>query len=180
MQKNDKNICKGVVQMKKVLILLFFLIFLIGCQKQSQIEPTQLVQNNIQENSTIDNEIDEKQGEPNMRQLFIRIDDQEFSVTLQQNKTVDAFIKQLPMTITMDDLHGNEKYYYMNQSLPTQSQPVSSIKAGDLMLFGNNCLVLFYQSFQTSYSYTYLGHIEDVDAFMNKINDGSIRLTIHQ
>jgi len=38
---------------------------------------------------------------------------------------------------------------------------VKNIKKGDIMLFGNNCLVIFYKSFKTSYSYTKIGHIEN-------------------
>ena len=29
------------------------------------------------------------------------------------------------------------------------------------MLYGNNCLVLFYKSFSTEYSYTKIGYIEN-------------------
>lgn len=29
------------------------------------------------------------------------------------------------------------------------------------MLFGSDCLVVFYQSFDTSYSYTKIGHIDN-------------------
>jgi hypothetical protein len=31
------------------------------------------------------------------------------------------------------------------------------------MLYGNNCLVIFYKSFDTSYQYTKIGHIENLD-----------------
>lgn len=30
------------------------------------------------------------------------------------------------------------------------------------MLYGNNCLVVFYKSFDTSYSYTKIGHIDNL------------------
>ena len=38
------------------------------------------------------------------------------------------------------------------------------------MLFGNNCLVIFYESFDTSYSYTKIGHIDNLD----NLGNGSI------
>jgi hypothetical protein len=36
------------------------------------------------------------------------------------------------------------------------------------MLYGNNCLVVFYKSFDTSYSYTKIGHIESLNELENK------------
>ena len=54
-----------------------------------------------------------------------------------------------------------EKYCYLNFTLPTDSKSVKNIKKGDVMLFGSNCLVIFYKSFTTSYSYTKIGHIEN-------------------
>ena len=36
------------------------------------------------------------------------------------------------------------------------------INKGDVYLYNNNCLVIFYKSFTTSYSYTYIGHINDL------------------
>ena len=47
----------------------------------------------------------------------------------------------------MSELNGNEKYFYLESALPTVSEQVEEIHAGDLMLYGDDCLVLFYQSF---------------------------------
>jgi hypothetical protein len=40
------------------------------------------------------------------------------------------------------------------------SYPVAK-QTGDLMLYGSNTLVLFYRSFQTTYSYTVIGRIDE-------------------
>lgn len=36
------------------------------------------------------------------------------------------------------------------------------------MLYGNNCLVVFYKSFNTSYSYTKIGHIDNLSDLGNE------------
>ncbi len=49
------------------------------------------------------------------------------------------------------------------------------------MLFGDNCLVFFYKSFPTPYSYTKLGRIEDVEGYLKVINQSSdINISLHQ
>jgi len=93
--------------------------------------------------------------------MNIKIDNIIFKVVLEENKTVDALVQKLPITIKMEDLNNNEKYCYLDFTLPTEAKSVKNIKKGDIMLFGNNCLVIFYKSFKTSYSYTRIGHIEN-------------------
>lgn len=67
----------------------------------------------------------------------------------------------------MQELNGNEKFYDLPKDLPTNPKQVTEIKKGDLMLFGSNCLVLFYENFKTSYSYTRLGRIVDFEQIAN-------------
>jgi hypothetical protein len=45
------------------------------------------------------------------------------------------------------------------------------------MLFGSDCLVLFYESFSTSYSYTKIGYIDDPNELENAIGSGNIQIT---
>lgn len=65
------------------------------------------------------------------------------------------------MAVNMSELNGNEKYYYLLDDLPTASSRPGIIHAGDLMLYGSSCLVRFYESFRTSYSYTRLGSVDN-------------------
>ncbi|WP_288156798.1 cyclophilin-like fold protein [uncultured Sharpea sp.] len=90
-------------------------------------------------------------------------------------------LKQLPLAMTMKDLNGNEKYHYIQKHLPTEPEFIEKIEAGDFMLFGDNCLVFFYKSFPTHYSYTKLGRIEDVEGYLKVINQNSdINISLHQ
>ena len=89
-------------------------------------------------------------------------------IDLESNETALEFSKLLPLTIDMNELNGNEKYVYLDNSLPTNPYNPKHIEAGDVMLFGNNCLVIFYKSFDTSYSYTKIGHIDNLPDLGNK------------
>ena len=89
-------------------------------------------------------------------------------IDLESNETALEFSRLLPLTVNMNELNGNEKYVYLDNSLPTNPYNPKHIEAGDVMLFGNNCLVIFYKSFDTSYSYTKIGHIDNLPDLGNK------------
>ena len=93
----------------------------------------------------------------------IIINNKEYTINLEKNETTTSFIKLLPLELTMNELNGNEKYVYLENALPTVSNNPKHINVGDVMLYGNNCLVIFYKSFDTSYSYTRIGHIDNLE-----------------
>ena len=103
-----------------------------------------------------------------MKTMKVIVEDKEYIVDLENNKTTKKFIKILPQEFSMTELNNNEKYVYLNESLPTKSYNPKHIDAGDIMLFGNDCLVIFYKSFDTSYSYTKIGHIKDLPDLGNE------------
>ena len=92
----------------------------------------------------------------------ILIDDNEYIISLENNETARKFVDMLPQELGMSELNGNEKYVYLDVTLPTNAYNPKRISAGDVMLYGNNCLVIFYKSFDTSYSYTKIGHIDNL------------------
>lgn len=135
----------------------------------------------VMENNTIIGEKQEEQkkvneGDKEMPILNIKIGNKNFTATLYDNETTRELIKQMPLTINMSDLHGNEKYYYFNQSLPTNSKRVENIKNGDLMLYGSDCFVLFYESFRASYSYTKIGKIDNPSGLANAVGSGNVEV----
>ena len=109
--------------------------------------------------------------------ITVQVNGKTFPATLEDNPTARAFVERLPLEIDMTELNGNEKYFYLNEDLPSNSVSVKQIHSGDLMLFGSNCLVLFYKDFATSYSYTRLGKL-DTSADMEKVlGKGNVRVT---
>ena len=90
------------------------------------------------------------------------INGKEYPIDLEDNETANTFVSILPQKFDMNELNGNEKYVYLNNALPTSSYGPKRIETGDVMLYDNDCLVIFYKSFQTSYSYTKIGHINNL------------------
>lgn len=107
----------------------------------------------------------------------LKINNKEYKLILYDNQTSKDFLSVMPLIITMNDLNGNEKYYNLNKSLTAQSSRVGSIKTGDFMLYGSNCLVLFYENFSTSYSYTKIGYIENTSGLKDSLGRGSIEIS---
>ena len=112
-----------------------------------------------------------------MLKIEIVIENETFSATLYDNAAASALADMLPLTLNMSELNGNEKYYYLDTDLPTNASIPSEIKVGDIMLYGNNCLVLFYENFSTSYSYTPLGHIDDSNGLATVLGNGTVQIT---
>ena len=111
-----------------------------------------------------------------MHHIQITIGSKTFTASLYDNDTVKELLARFPITLQMDELHGNEKYYYFSDHLSSAAQSVSQIYAGDLKLFGSDCLVLFYEDFPTAYSYTSLGQIDDPQGLSEALGTGSVQI----
>ena len=116
------------------------------------------------------------EGEHKMQTLKININGQRFTAMLYDNAATQKLVQNLPVILNMKDLHGNEKYYYLDTSLSAKAQHIGKINAGDIMLFGSDCLVVFYESFNTSYSYTPIGKIENAAGLKKAVGRGSVKV----
>ena len=114
---------------------------------------------------------------PASNQMRIKIGSSTFTATLYNNATATAFSGMLPMTIKMSELNGNEKYFDLSVDLPTNTSNPGKIQGGDLMIYGSNTLVLFYNTFSTSYSYTRLGRINGTTGLGAAVDSGSVTVT---
>ena len=109
--------------------------------------------------------------------IKIKVNSHIFTATLLDNKSVKAFKEMLPLTMQMTELNGNEKYFDLPNSLPTNSYNPETIKNGDLMLYGSKTFVLFYKTFSTPYSYSKLGSLDDVTGLTTALGSGNITVT---
>lgn len=113
----------------------------------------------------------------NMQNIIITIKNKKYEAILYDNSATKELIKKFPITITMSDLNGNEKYYNFSKSFSTSSENVANINKGYIMLFGDNCLVIFYKSFSTRYKYTKLGYIKNTEDLESSFGKGDIEIT---
>lgn len=110
--------------------------------------------------------------------ITLKIGNTTFRAVLEDNATARAFAALLPLTITMNELNGNEKYYMLPDNLPTASSRPGRIENGDLMLYDSNCIVLFYDTFTTSYSYTRIGKVVEPNGLAAAVGNGRVTVTM--
>lgn len=177
---------------KKILIISFILttlcsFTLLGCTNIS--DSKQTVQQESKNNTLTATPISYKEKEVitltknkspenNMITANLKIGDKDFVLKLYNNPSVQALLKKMPLKLDMKDLNKNEKYNYFTENLPSSSESIKNIKTGDFMLYGSDCLVVFYKDFQTSYNYTKLGYIEDTSKLVEVLGSGNVQAVI--
>jgi hypothetical protein len=108
--------------------------------------------------------------------IKITVGGKEFTATLYNNQAAEVFVTLLPMTVNMTEMSGQEKYYNLPNHLPGSAVNPGKIHEGDIMIWSGNCLVLFYTTFSTSYSYIRLGRVDNVSGFRAALGVGSINV----
>lgn len=93
--------------------------------------------------------------------MWMTVGERRFAITLTDNAAASALAAQLPLTLDMSELNGNEKHASLPNALPANATRPGTVRNGDLMLYGTDTLVVFYVTFHSSFSYTPLGRVED-------------------
>jgi len=154
--------------MKKIFTIILTALMISGCVGETKETESIKVNEEQKIMTTINQE----------NQIQIQIGNKIFNATLENNPTVEAFLKKLPLDIELEELNGNEKYYRFNEIFPTDDSNPKNIHTGDLMLFNGNYFVLFYKDFSTGYSYTRLGKIDNIEELTEAVGKGAIKIKI--
>lgn len=168
---------KNIKRLISLILIIFIALSLTACNKNST-DQNQRKGNNrlyISENITKENN---KKNNKELISVDIIINNNTFSAKLYTSDSTEELINQFPMTINMNEMNGNEKYYYMSSSLTQDEEDIKNIKSGDIMLYGSDCIVIFYKDFETSYKYTRLGYIEDKEKLSDILkNNNEVKIT---
>lgn len=126
--------------------------------------------------------INEVKAQSMTQKMYITIDGKTLPVTLVDNaatQTLMAALQEGDITYEAHDYGGFEKVGALGRSLPSSDTQITT-QAGDVILYNDNQIVLFYGS--NSWSYTRLGHIEytsqaELESFL-KAGQGNITVNL--
>ena len=150
------------------LSLLFGLLMLGGCEVDQQAAACPLTVATANAGETA--------FKPEELRMWMTVGERRFAITLTDSPAARAFAAQLPLTLNMAELNGNEKHADLPKALPANASQPGTIRSGDLMLYGSGTLVVFYVTFNSSYSYTRLGRVDDPAGLVQALGRRSVRV----
>lgn len=170
--------------MKRVLSAVILVVLILsGCAAQSQSERiTEAFTESTEGKSSTEmneteTETETKNDMSTEQKIKITVGSKTFTATLENNASGKELVERMPFTVNMQELNGNEKYYQFPDIFPSDPCSFDTIKAGDLMLYQSDYLVVFYEDHSTTYDYTRLGVIDNADGLAEALGSGSAQVT---
>ena len=115
-------------------------------------------------------------AQPEKLRMWMTVGERRFAITPADTEAARAFTAMLPLSIDMADLNSNEKHAELPRELPKNASRPGTIRNGDLLLYGSRTLVVFYLTFDSSYSYTRLGRVDDPAGLAQTLGNGRVRI----
>ncbi|WP_416191246.1 cyclophilin-like fold protein [Neisseria sp. CCUG12390] len=120
------------------------------------------------------------QTAPETRTVRLLIGGQAFEIKTENNPTAQAFARLLPLELSMQDHLQNEKFAALSTPLPADDKTAGRIRAGDVMLYQGDTLVIFYETFDSSYRYTKIGTIAEAGRLKAALGRGKITVRMEK
>ena len=160
-----------------VLLMCIFSISFASCKDNTQSssnEPGTSINTEDKSNEDI------KGDEENMNtKITMTANGYSFTVALEKNQAVKELLDMMankPLTLELSDYAGFEKVGPLGTSL-TKEDKQTTTEAGDIVLYNGNNIVVFYGS--NSWSYTRLGHIDDITNLASALGNGDVTITFN-
>ena len=128
----------------------------------------------MNETGAAETDIQNNTEENTVTNMNVQVGDVVFSATLEENEAASALVEMMresPVVIQMSDYSGFEKVGSLRTSLPASNSQTTT-QAGDIVLYNGNQIVIFYGS--NSWSYTRLGHIDDLTGWEEALGRGDV------
>ena len=128
----------------------------------------------VNETDTAETDIQNNMEENKVANMNVQVGDVVFSATLEENEAVSALVEMMresTVVVQMSDYSGFEKVGPLGTSLPASNSQTTT-QAGDIVLYNGNQIVIFYGS--NSWSYTRLGHIDDLTGWEEALGSGDV------
>ena len=110
------------------------------------------------------------------KEMKLEIDQKALNVTWEDNDSVKALKKLLPLNIHMHEYGGFEQTGSIGSSI-TRNDTQMDVAPGDIVLYNGNAISVFYS--RSSWSYTRLGKIQASESELNSLlNKSSVTFTL--
>lgn len=117
---------KGNNYQKRVLILVFALVMSLSysaCRADNSMSSSA--------SSKMPTEISTQQA--NSMKINIKVKDKVVTATLIDSKTTQDFVSLLPLTLTMNDLFGREKFAHLPRAISEEGERTKTYEVGDII-----------------------------------------------
>lgn len=109
--------------------------------------------------------------------MKVQIEGHTFYAALENNNATAELVQMMknqPIVISMSDYSGFEKVGSLGTTLSGSNSQMTT-QAGDIVLYNNSQIVIFYGS--NSWSYTKLGHVDDLTGWEEALGSGDVTVT---
>ncbi len=168
--------------MKRYLLILATVVMMLtlsACNRSNKESDAQKnLPSDTQGQSPVSNSTNSKEGETEVKKITVKVNGIDFTAILEENAAARELVdllKENEITLKLSDYSGFEKVGPLGHNLTT-SNAQTTTKAGDIVLYNGNQIVLFYGS--NSWSYTYLAHIEDLNAWEEALGNGDVTVVL--
>ncbi|MBM6915301.1 hypothetical protein H6B33_07780 [Gemmiger formicilis] len=158
---------------KSFAISLAALVFLTGCADSASTLSALAEVSSSMEQSSPESAADVSEEETEMK-LLVQIGDKTFTARWENNAAARALAERATdsaVIVELRDYGGFEKVGSLGENLPADDRQLTT-QTGDIVLYNGNQIVLFYGS--NSWSYTPLGHIEDLTGWKEALGKGDV------